>query len=260
MIGLLEPNLFEPEPLKSYLQLYDHSYDVRPYSTWREETEERKIGIELEVCSPHPGAVMYLLDHGFVCERDGSLPEDGVEIKSPPLTLKEFYKLLPALQYVAASSRKTSSLTGFHVHVTVLENIRDESFIFYFAPVLVEIEKEMNLPRLFGRRFNKYAEQICDKANASYRYNWINLANLERSVKTIEVRLGSSKRPEQFSDIVKFAWNIADLCEDAARRRHVCDDDEYRPSLIHILRTVTFPDVMKKYVRRRKKEVKNHGA
>jgi len=66
--------------------------------------------------SPKPGSKEWAV------ETDSSLSEGGVEIKSPPLPLKEFIKVCPKMFKWISDVGHTDSSCGFHIHMS-LKNI-----------------------------------------------------------------------------------------------------------------------------------------
>jgi len=188
------------------------------YSKTRVRTNCESVGVEYETYGPRNGwyeeynaVVNALVERGWRYEHDASIPASGGELKSPPIEFapEPINLLVKRLETVRLLS-KHGEYSGFHVHVSFPEQLDHdtlEGFYAEFAQQLKNIERYVDLSKLFGRGFNRYSSRL---GNYIIRYCWLNLENLKSNVPTLEVRGGSTKA-KSYKDIIMFTIAMKDL-------------------------------------------------
>jgi len=166
------------------------------YSRIRERYDAPMLGVEFEVPLyreelDHLRKVLTLLRRKEVVlsyEYDASV--DGGEIKFAPFpaTLEKVHEVAGLIEgikalYCRLFDERRGGYAGIHVHINVYPlNLADRSYV----NVGTWFRKHLDLPKIFGRSFNRYAK---DRVSTRDRYSWLNLTNLPE---TVEVRLGSA--------------------------------------------------------------------
>ena len=197
------------------LRLDDREPEKGMYKKRREKTDQQCLGVEYEIYGPREGwerefnvIINNLKRVGWEYEWDGSLPSDGGEIKSPPVPLWEWDKVVQVLEALRLLVEH-GKYSGLHVHVSFPEPIKwyEDEFFRVLIPKLKQLEEYIDLPKIFGRGFNKYAKRINGKMN---RYCWINIENLMNEIPTLEIRGGSTKA-KNYEDLIIFAISMRDI-------------------------------------------------
>ncbi|MEM4854882.1 MAG: SWIM zinc finger family protein [Sulfolobales archaeon] len=192
------------------------------YTPQRENLVGKYFGIELEIPKALSAVARLRLNKHFrVLLRQGLLKAfetdasvRGGEIKTPPLTEAQFLRAVKhfallrkdkGISYAFVSQR----LAGLHVHINVGDLGEEAKRRAYEFGLLAQ--KEVDLPKIFGRDYNQYAEML----PSSYvratlkRYYWLNIQNSQ----TIEVRLGSATQGDFFK-IARFCQILAEVVRD----------------------------------------------
>lgn len=172
------------------------------------------FGFEFE-CVPNSKsdeAVLVSKKWGFIPTSDGSLPSDGVELKSP--TINGRSSLRRMFKAASESVDFSDCRCGQHINIgnsswmdmTTMNAIRSrQREIFY------PLEKEMALHRnetekVCGRYFSHY----CDKTYGSsdFRHGcWLNLAHENR----VEFRISKFVTPEQYFNLCNMWVEMLDM-------------------------------------------------
>lgn len=201
--------------LESVFDNYGEHPTKEGYTNTRIASDTELIGVEFESYGPkrnlyeeYNAVIFTLKGFGWKYEMDGSLPSRGGEIKSPPFPVEDIHLNTKRLNLLRELSC-TGEYAGLHVHVSAGFNEHLPPFFNFAYPTLAKVEKLIDLPALFGRNFNGYADRL--SPNTPYnRYRWLNLTNIERSVPTVEVRGGSINAPD-YEALIWFAIGIKDL-------------------------------------------------
>lgn len=176
----------------------------------KEENDTHTIGIEFE-CIPNSKedhAEILIENPCVIPTHDGSLPDNGVEYKTP------IYHGIKGLDKCLESFEKHStvdvSCCGTHINVGDKRmSMRDMSYIHSLSPILfnslLEVMKEnpQKTERIFGRNFSSYCED-----NSYYRHgSWLNTSNSNR----LEWRISRFKNKEQFMRLINIVSTINDI-------------------------------------------------
>jgi len=165
------------------------------YSRKREQYDAPMLGVEFEVPLyreeelDHLRKVLTLLRRqGIVLTYEYDASVDGGEIKFVPFpaTLEKVNEVAVMMEGIKALYPRLferGGYAGIHVHINVYPlNLADRSYV----NVGTWFRKNFDLPKIFGRSFNRYAKEAVSRRD---RYSWLNLTNLPE---TVEVRLGSA--------------------------------------------------------------------
>lgn len=192
------------------------------YNSHKENLVGKYFGIELEIPKALSAVARLRLNKHFRMlvrkglfksfETDASVR--GGEIKTPALTEGKF---LSAMEYLALIRKDkgisyafvSPRLAGLHVHINVGDLGEEAKERAYEFGLLAQ--KEVDLPSIFGRHYNRYAEMLPSSYTRATltRYYWLNLTNSQ----TIEVRLGSATRGD-FYKIARFCQIMAEVVRD----------------------------------------------
>ncbi|MEM1967751.1 MAG: hypothetical protein QXO86_07785 [Nitrososphaerota archaeon] len=198
-----------------------HTHQMR-YTPHRENLVGKYFGVELEIPKALSAVARLRLNKHFRVlakiglfksfELDASVR--GGEIKTPALTERQF---LRAMEYFALLRRDkgisyafvSQRLAGLHVHINVGDLGEEAKRRAYEFGLLAQ--KEVDLPKIFGRDYNEYAEVLPSAyVRATLRrYYWVNLTNTQ----TVEVRLGSATQGD-FIKIARFCQIMAEVVRD----------------------------------------------
>jgi hypothetical protein len=184
-------------------------------------------------------------DHGkdvyddWVIEQDGSLGSYGVEVKSPPMTLKEFTDVCPKMFAWIDKHGYTDKSCGFHIHMSIksvpdltknldlvkLTMFTDEDYIYKFFPDRIGNTYTDSMKRKLSSQGNISpsdwstfinTKKMINRVGESH-YNAINWEGLSDDKQHIEFRyMGSSDYHKKWNNIkviiAQYAYNLNLAC------------------------------------------------
>jgi hypothetical protein len=170
----------------------------------------------------------------WAVENDVSLGHSGIEVKSPPLTIKEFIKICPKVFDWVDKIGYTNPKCGFHVHISLknIPNLKqkldliklilftDEQYIYkYFK------EREGNKYAISMKKNKDWFELLTnDLEKKSQHYNAINWEGLSYDHGHIEFRyMGSTNYHKKWNKIqviiAQYAYNLSLACNPNFKRK-----------------------------------------
>ena len=166
------------------------------YSRIRERYDAPMLGVEFEVPRyseelEHLRKVLTLLRRKGVVltyEHDSSVGGGEIKFVPFPATLEKVHEVAGLMEgikalYCRLFDERRGGYAGIHVHVNVYPlRLTERSYV----NVGTWFRRNFDLPKIFGRSFNRYAKEAVSHRD---RYTWLNLRNLPE---TVEVRLGSA--------------------------------------------------------------------
>jgi hypothetical protein len=175
----------------------------------------------------------------WAIEPDSSLGSYGIEIKSPPLPMKEFVKMCPEMFKWIDKVGGTNDDCGFHIHMS-LKNIpnlsksldlvkltmfTDEDYIFKFFPdridntYTISMKKQLSREGITEDDWKDFIDvkQLSNKVYSQH-YNSINWEGLEDDKQHIEFRyMGGSNYHKKWDKIkviiAQYAYNLELACD-----------------------------------------------
>jgi len=175
----------------------------------------------------------------WAIEPDSSLGSYGIEIKSPPLPLKEFVKICPAMFKWIDRVGGTNSDCGFHIHMSLrnvpnlsknldmvkLTMFTDEDYIYKFFPERIDNTYTISMKKQLSREgiteddWKNFIDvkQLSNKVYSQH-YNSINWEGLEDDKQHIEFRyMGGNDYHKKWDKIkviiAQYAYNLELACD-----------------------------------------------
>lgn len=211
-----------------------------------------RIGFEFE-CIPRSKESLANLcqpKYHFIPTSDGSLPPDGVELKSPIYhSMKNLHKVFSA---VFENANTTNEHCGQHINVSVKDMsnkhmrviIRHQELL--FSPLDQYMVNHTNMVnKLCGRNFTGYARNMrrCDY-DLTGHYGFISLRNEDR----IEYRISKMKSPLQYYMLSKMWIEVTEKLYKFADE--ICKNSDNSRLIYHHSASVCAADmvnIFKKY-------------
>lgn len=202
----------------------DRCFAVKKYSTknvdpaHKEKKHGLRFGFELE-CIPYSDddrAALCSSSYGFIPTSDSSLPDGGIEFKTP------IYNSFNGVKQMLRTVEKYADLTprecGTHINVSRddlsladMENIREHADqIFGHLAKILEVDTDA-CELVFGRCMNEYAGNT---ENYLAHYSWVSLRNPDR----IEFRLCKFREASQYFWLANMVAEITATVIDWSRK------------------------------------------
>jgi hypothetical protein len=173
--------------------------------------------------NPQPGSTMWAI------EPDGSLDAGGVEIKSPPMPLPDFLKIMPKMfDWMDDNDYYTNNSTGFHIHMSFkkpskdfdalkLVLFTDEGYIFdkfssrinnqYVKSVKEKLKKDGLLKPTDRKKLFDEKKLILNYVGSKGHFDALNVVDLEKN--HVEFRYMGSDYMKKEKDINSVIGNYA---------------------------------------------------
>jgi len=252
----------------------DMTYDLEEPYIWAETVENYLETIDVPfsdygVGEAYGDVEQSLGSKKWAIEPDSSVGEEGtgIEIKSPPMSVKEFIKICPKMFKWISKHGYTDNSCGFHIHMSLKNNTNltksldlvkltmftDENYIFKFFPDRINNEyaksmkKEMNKEGVTEDDWKDFIEvkKLRNKV-ASEHYTSINWEGLEDDNQHIEFRyMGGSQYHKKWDKIktiiAQYGYNLDLACNDGSHRK------EYALKIQRMLNKVEMVEIKRKY-------------
>jgi len=226
-------------------------YDLEDLMSWVRAVEDevvstlpRFISKDYEV-GVYDSVDQYAGSTTWAIEPDSSLGETGIEIKSPPMTIREFVKICPDMFKWISKNGYTTSDCGFHVHMSI-KGIPNLNATIDLTKLTFFTDEEL-IYKNFGRENSTYSQsvkkQILDRGRVGKQdikdlikvkrleakvqeshHNSINWEGLSDDSQHIEFRYmggqGYHKKWDKVKPtIARFAYNINLACNPDFKRK-----------------------------------------